>query len=73
MGWASLVGIVMVRDPRRVLVEQMRSAPTRAKMGANTIELGVMNRSSGRLLSITQILIARVAASILRERTSGTR
>ena len=73
MGWALLVGIVMARDPRRVLVEQMRSAPTRAEMGANTIELGVMNRSSGRLLSITQILIARVAASILRERTSGTR
>lgn len=48
MGWALLVGIVMARDPRRVLVEQMRSAPTRAKMGANTIELGVMNRSSGR-------------------------
>ena len=48
MGWGSLVGIVMARDPRRVLVEQMRSAPTRAEMGANTIELGVMNRSSDR-------------------------
>lgn len=49
MGWASLVGIVMARDLRRVLVEQMRSAPTHAEMGANTIELGVMIRSSGRL------------------------